>query len=593
MANYKLQLRTHAEIFATREEALEYINYNQGQVLLGEPTVFFYGNERKPSVILAIGNKDNTGGNGKVSIIDAGSIDGDKLNNLELDLNNLVEACGLTRDTRMMPGYQIVYKSDKPIIRTAESIAQAVDMLADKVSEIQPISEEGYNDISNNDNNNIIGLWNGLYAAVNLEYNPDTKKLIFKTSGKDSNGTFKTDAKINEIDLSGLGTAGDYETVANAEIEYGRLDGRIDSIHIVKDDNSDYQYKLMVDNQERSAINIPVCPVKLDAVKNENDFLKVGDDGLYLTGVSAIRDNVTSLQGVYSVLTGSEGETGSVKNIAKSYADGAKQYAEQVSKLTAVNPQAPTDDVTRFGVHFDINNNVPANKTIEGFVNVKFPELDYDPASNTLTYNGETIQLSDSQDTFINGASYDAENNQIILTYANPQGQQQLTIPLARLTNGLASKEDVDNIKANYIGNVTVAPSDNLSVNISRGANGNVASITLDNNASNYVCTLDVQGLVANTTVQDAIDYLNTEKYDQLIAYIDNAVATMNNKISELETRIDNIIAGETEDVSGLRAALEALTARVTALEDSEDFNNDGEFNLHNVDDHTDDTATF
>lgn len=591
MANYKLQLRTHAEIFATREEALEYINYNQGQVLLGEPTVFFYGNDRKPSVILAIGNKDNTGGNGKVSIIDAGSIDGDKLNNLELDLNNLVEACGLTRDTRMMPGYQIVYKSEKPIIRTAESIAQAVDMLADKVSEIQPISEEGYNDISNNDNNNIIGLWNGLYAAVNLEYNPDTKKLIFKTSGKDSNGTFKTDAKINEIDLSGLGTAGDYETVANAEIEYGRLDGRIDSIQIVKDDNSDYQYKLMVDNQQRSLINLPECPVKIDAVNNDNDFLKVGDNGLYLTGVKELQRD---FQDFYSVATAGEEVSRSMKGIAKGYADGAKQYAEQVSKITAINPQTPTDDVTRFGVHFDINNNVPTNKTIEGFVNVKFPELDYDAASNTLTYNGETIQLSDSQDTFINGATYDAENNQIILTYANPgQGPQELVIPLANLTNGLASKEELDEVKDNYIGNVTVTPSDILSVEISKGANGNVAAITLDNNASKYVCTLDVQGLVANTTVQDALDYLNTERYNQLIAYIDNAVNHINSEIARLDNRIDDVIAGEGVDLDAIRAQIAALTERVAALEQSEDFNNDGEFDLHNMDDYTDDTTTL
>jgi len=59
--DYRLQLLSHSEIFPTKEEAMEYIEDNfKGVALWGEPALFFYGTEREPKMILAVGASHDT-----------------------------------------------------------------------------------------------------------------------------------------------------------------------------------------------------------------------------------------------------------------------------------------------------------------------------------------------------------------------------------------------------------------------------------------------------------------------------------------------------------------------------------------------------
>lgn len=105
---YSLQLLTHkSEIFVTREDAIEYFEVNfRPNSLIGEPALAFYGDQKSPKAIMAIGVADK-----KVFYIDANKLsediddvisktdveEGEIANSLDL-IKNIITACGLTLD---------------------------------------------------------------------------------------------------------------------------------------------------------------------------------------------------------------------------------------------------------------------------------------------------------------------------------------------------------------------------------------------------------------------------------------------------------------------------------------------------------------
>lgn len=241
----KLQLTRHEEVFPSREEAVNYIEDNfKPDVLIAEPAVVFYGNDRERNAILALGT-----GTRKVFLIDVAEIkeqisainesvdaNDNTLSQLEASVNEIITACGLDYDTNKKVN-QIAYvpNSRDEIIGSSKSIAEAVAALSEfiqkNVSETSlavdgtktvelvyadapkggkvltanvKVSEEGKDDdLLYNDN--IIGVKpDGLFASVNVRYDEDTNRIIFTSSGiKD--GQFKTDAKKQVIQLPNAG----------------------------------------------------------------------------------------------------------------------------------------------------------------------------------------------------------------------------------------------------------------------------------------------------------------------------------------------------------------------------------------------------
>ena len=241
LTDFRLQLLSHGEVFATRDEALEYIDDNfKYEALYAEPALFYYGNKKAPYFILAFGVGDK-----KITYIDSGDIaesiaaikeaDNERDEILEVineKLLGIIEATGLTYDENKKKN-QITYDPDAKdeIIGDAENIAQAVDILSKYVQEavndgdiigedsksisVSVTTDENENTIIKADvniseaggsddvdfNNNMIGIKkDGLYAASNLDYDEDTHKLTFTASGM-KNGVFKNDATRKVIDL--------------------------------------------------------------------------------------------------------------------------------------------------------------------------------------------------------------------------------------------------------------------------------------------------------------------------------------------------------------------------------------------------------
>ena len=244
---YSFQFLKHSEVFATREDAMEYINDNfRPDALLAEPAAVFYGDVKKPNLIIAVGV-----GNKKVFLIDtaklsediaavSGMADGnhDDIAYINSLVNNIVTACGLDYDQNKKED-QITYKGDvrDAVIGEAKSLMQAIQMLSNYVQEhvsentievkdtksVELVYKEGKDggkellanvkistegdddDMLYNDN--IVGIKpDGIFAAVNLRYDADGNRLIFTTSGM-KNGKYVTDAKRQSIALPDAPTA--------------------------------------------------------------------------------------------------------------------------------------------------------------------------------------------------------------------------------------------------------------------------------------------------------------------------------------------------------------------------------------------------
>lgn len=241
MANnpYKLQLRSHKEVFATRDLAIEYINtFFAPDALVAEPTLYFYGDPKKPSPILAFGV-----GNRRVSILDADQvkemikeINDNSANALKIseeamnDLISFVNAVGVERDTNRISN-RVTFTPNRrnQLLADATSIVHALDILSEEISKITKdtfdssdsievverlnrytqktdkvfevkVSGSGSSD-HRTFNNNIIGIKNdGLYATSDLEYDEDKNTLTFISSGY-KNGQFYDDAKEKVIKL--------------------------------------------------------------------------------------------------------------------------------------------------------------------------------------------------------------------------------------------------------------------------------------------------------------------------------------------------------------------------------------------------------
>ena len=242
--NYRLQILNHNGLFATREEAISYINDNfRMDALVGEPAIAYYGDSNNPNAIIALGTPTSK----RVFFIDTFELSqsleeikndtSEKLEQDRLDIDDLIDkvndiitAAGFIYDDNKKSN-RITYESGKDaIIGEAKTLADAVAKLSEYVQKHVVDNSVivkntntvniSYNDIENGKeisaevklstegsdddvafNDNIIGVKpDGLFAAVSLAFDDKRRELIFTTSGI-KNNKFVTDAKIERINI--------------------------------------------------------------------------------------------------------------------------------------------------------------------------------------------------------------------------------------------------------------------------------------------------------------------------------------------------------------------------------------------------------
>ena len=244
-SNYRLQILNHNDLFATREDAIGYINDNfRMEALVGEPAIAYYGDSDKPNAIIALGTPTSK----RVFFIDTFELSqslkelkensSEELEKDRLDIddlidkvNNIIAASGFIYDDNKKSN-RITYEPDNKdsVIGETKTLAEAVAKLSEYVQKhvtdnaitvkdtntvaISYKDTENGKEMSANVklsiegadddlafNNNIIGVKpDGLFAAVSLAFDEKRRELIFTTSGI-KNDVFVTDAKVEKINI--------------------------------------------------------------------------------------------------------------------------------------------------------------------------------------------------------------------------------------------------------------------------------------------------------------------------------------------------------------------------------------------------------
>lgn len=432
--NWRLQFCSHKEIFADRDTAMKYIRREfLPDSLVGEPTLYFYGDSDEPNAILAFGV-----GERRIATIDVGAVS-DRVDEIEtsetenserLDkaittLKDVINAAGLTFDENKIQN-QVTYEPDvkDELIGDTTSLGEAIAVISkfaqdsfkstnlipvesksiavsytatDKGMELKPsVKFSTYGDADTlDDNNNILGLKpDGIYATVNLEYDPEKCELSFVTSGM-KDGKFMDDANRKVIKLG-------------EHTQY-------------TPDNNGYNVNLVVDKDK----NTISANVKIS--EDPNNILSVQDEKLFVDGRAT---NIKYKSGtVYSGINQLETSFNDFKDEVNSELDTVKKHISDVEENTTIEGDTTDTMVitatkeTNVGYRISGGVRLGSNKTIihkDGGLEVDI-EITCDIASNKLIVRtgNVTKEVELPGVDFIDNAYYDSVTQELVIEFNN------------------------------------------------------------------------------------------------------------------------------------------------------------------------------
>lgn len=523
--NFRLQILSHDEVFASREKAIKYIDdFFKPEALISEPAIVYYGNLDSPNAIMAIGS-----GERKVFIIDFAEIT-ERINSIEdvnsqekqdltqaiKTINGIIKSCGLLFDANKVDE-QVSYEPDKKdiLIGDVTNIADAINILSKYVQKESAdnalsvadtksvklsydnntesngkvlkayvkVSADGDTD-EENFNNNIIGIkTDGLYASSHLEYNEDKNQLIFRTSGK-KNGRFQDDAFKQVINLG-----------KHSEIIENNSDSEPVKIKVTNEDNK----------------NKISGSLKLSEISS--NILKIQDGSLLVDGRAS---NIRYKEGTVF---------DAINNLQKN----TKELSD---KSVLIETDSDTVDLT-------IGKNASGNTTIggevkrsndgtiivsEGGLSVKM-DLDIDNTNNTLI-----LKLGNKEPKKIELPSIDLTD--IVTSIYYDKSQRTLTI---RFSNGQSTTIDIADLLTPY----EFKSDDNSPVKLTE--------ISVPEKGTSIVkASLKVR------IADNLIDIANGEIFvseTKIKGFIDEAKSELNNSIAALDTKLnDNVTELKEQD---------------------------------------------
>lgn len=446
---YSLQLLTHkSEIFATREDAIEYFEVNfRPNSLLGEPALAFYGDQKSPKAIIAIGVADK-----KVFYIDTNKLsesiddiaskteeeEGEITNSLDL-IKNIITACGLTLDENKKTN-RVTYDTDvkDDVIGNAKSLAEAINLLSKfiqkgfkdnelKVDDTESIklsykpdatdgkkltaevklSNSGDSDDTDFNDNIICKKSDGLYAAANLEYDEERHTLTFTSSGY-KDGKYKDDAHKKVINL-------DEHTIVSAE-------------------NHHHNIELVINKIAGTNKYVISGDVRLSG--DENNILKIEDDHLIVDGrAKNIKyGDITVAKGLNNLKDRCDDLSDKINNIKDSLSiDGTTTDTFEANVVKGTHGFTVSGDVRL--------SNDTSVKVSDGGLSVNV-DIDVDTASNQLTLKvgNRTKMVSLPGIQIVKNIRYDEKTASIIIEFTD--SNTPLTIPVSDMIETIYVQND-------------------------------------------------------------------------------------------------------------------------------------------------------
>ena len=572
--NWRLQFCSHKEIFADRDTAMKYIRREfLPDSLVGEPTLYFYGDSDEPNAILAFGVGDR-----RIATIDVGAVS-DKVDEIEnsetenserLDkaiatLKDVINAAGLTFDENKIQN-QVTYEPDvkDELIGDTTSLGEAIAVISkfaqdsfkstnlipvesksiavsytatDKGMELKPsVKFSTYGDADTlDDNNNILGLKpDGIYATVNLEYDPEKCELSFVTSGM-KDGKFMDDANRKVIKLG-------------EHTQY-------------TPDNNGYNVNLVVDKDK----NTISANVKIS--EDPNNILSVQDEKLFVDGRAT---NIKYKSGtVYSGINQLETSFNDFKDEVNSELDTVKKHISDVEENTTIEGDTTDTMVitatkeTNVGYRISGGVRLGSNKTIihkDGGLEVDI-EITCDIASNKLIVRtgNVTKEVELPGVDFIDNAYYDSVTQELVIEFNNGN---TVRIPMSGLITIYTFENNTSSPVVFQVSDKTRSTEKVVTTAFRLASNDNILSINGNGELIAPKSTIDN----AVKTEQERAQAAEKNLADNLNAEIERAKAA--------EQKNANDIITNTQAISDTNIKVEANTASISLL--NADDNTDG-----------------
>lgn len=572
--NWRLQFCSHKEIFADRDTAMKYIRREfLPDSLVGEPTLYFYGDSDEPNAILAFGVGDR-----RIATIDVGAVS-DKVDEIEnsetenserLDkaittLKDVINAAGLTFDENKIQN-QVTYEPDvkDELIGDTTSLGEAIAVISkfaqdsfkstnlipvesksiavsytatDKGMELKPsVKFSTYGDADTlDDNNNILGLKpDGIYATVNLEYDPEKCELSFVTSGM-KDGKFMDDANRKVIKLG-------------EHTQY-------------TPDNNGYNVNLVVDKDK----NTISANVKIS--EDPNNILSVQDEKLFVDGRAT---NIKYKSGtVYSGINQLETSFNDFKDEVNSELDTVKKHISDVEENTTIEGDTTDTMVitatkeTNVGYRISGGVRLGSNKTIihkDGGLEVDI-EITCDIASNKLIVRtgNVTKEVELPGVDFIDNAYYDSVTQELVIEFNNGN---TVRIPMSGLITIYTFENNTSSPVVFQVSDNTRSTEKVVTTAFRLASNDNILSINGNGELIAPKSTIDN----AIKTEQERAQAAEKTLADNLNTEIERAKAA--------EQKNANDIITNTQAISDTNTKVEANTASISLL--NADDNTDG-----------------
>lgn len=572
--NWRLQFCSHKEIFADRDTAMKYIRREfLPDSLVGEPTLYFYGDSDEPNAILAFGVGDR-----RIATIDVGAVS-DRVDEIEtsetenserLDkaiatLKDVINAAGLTFDENKIQN-QVTYEPDvkDELIGDTTSLGEAIAVISkfaqdsfkstnlipvgsksiavsytatDKGMELKPsVKFSTYGDADTlDDNNNILGLKpDGIYATVNLEYDSEKCELSFVTSGM-KDGKFMDDANRKVIKLG-------------EHTQY-------------TPDNNGYNVNLVVDKDK----NTISANVKIS--EDPNNILSVQDEKLFVDGRAT---NIKYKSGtVYSGINQLETSFNDFKDEVNSELDAVKKHISDVEENTTIEGDTTDTMVitatkeTNVGYRISGGVRLGSNKTIihkDGGLEVDI-EITCDIASNKLIVRtgNVTKEVELPGVDFIDNAYYDSVTQELVIEFNNGN---TVRIPMSGLITTYTFENNTSSPVVFQVSDNTRSIEKVVTTAFRLASNDNILSINGNGELIAPKSTIDN----AVKTEQERAQTAEKTLADNLNAEIERAKAA--------EQKNANDIITNTQAISDTNTKVEANTASISLL--NADDNTDG-----------------
>ena len=597
---YSLQLLTHkSEIFATREDAIEYFEVNfRPNSLIGEPALAFYGDQKSPKAIMAIGVADK-----KVFYIDTNklseSIDDvisktedeevEITNSLDL-IKNIITACGLTLDENKKTN-RVTYDTDvkDDVIGDAKSLSEAINLLSKfiqkgfkdnelKVDDTESIklsykpdatdgkkltaevklSNNGDSDDTDFNDNIICKKSDGLYAAANLEYDEEKHTLTFTSSGY-KDGKYKDDAHKKVINL-------DEHTIVSTENHHHNIELVINKI---------------------AGTNKYVISGDVRLSEDENNILKIEDDHLIVDGrAKNIKyGDITVAKGLNNLKDRCDDLADKIDNIKDSLSiDGTTTDTFEANVVKGTHGFTVSGDVRL--------SNDTSVKVSDGGLSVNV-DIDVDTASNQLTLKvgNRTKIVSLPGIQIVKNIRYDEKTASIVIELTD--SSTPLTIPVSDMIETIYVQNDASSAVELHKHEKEGEPGRSyLSATVKLKTSGNILAkdpvtgelYVPETAVSNAVAVETNRALEAERTITEKVNTVSSSITDEVerakeaervlsetdntikneITSVKNNLETEKTARESFDNNIKTIVDGHTQSLSDINSSLDDAKSKIT-----------------------------